>query len=267
MLLKVKDIKRIMNEFAPTELKEDYDNVGLMVGDLESPVTSILVALDCTLEVIKEAKENGCNLILTHHPLIFSKLSSITTDTLIGRKIMELIKSDINVFSSHTNLDSTLGGINDKITEILGFKEWSIIEPVPGKEESGIGRLVNLNEPISLIDLCEKVKNSLELSQIRYSGKDDIKVKKLAIINGSGSSYLNMAKSMGANCIITGDTSYHYVSDFEEQNVGIIDAGHFDTEWIPMKNIGIMLSNILKCMGYTNKVIISEKCRNPYKAI
>lgn len=267
MLLMVKDIKKIMDEFAPVELKEDYDNVGLMVGDLESPVTSILVALDCTLEVIKEARENGCNLILTHHPLIFSKPSNITTETLIGRKIIELIKSDINVFSAHTNLDSTFGGINDLITEILGFKEGVIMELSDKKDNSGIGRLVTLDETITLVELCKKVKSSLGLKQIRYSGKDDIKVNKLAIINGSGSSYLNMAKNMGANCIITGDTSYHYASDFDEQNIAIIDAGHFDTEWLPMKKIGNMMSNILKCMGYTNKIIISEKSRNPYKTV
>ena len=128
MTLKVRDIDKIMEEYAPARFKESYDNVGLMVGDKECEVTSILVALDCTLEVIEEAKKKGCNVILTHHPLLFKKPTNITTDTLLGRKILELIKNDINVYSSHTNLDSVKGGINDIIMEFLGFENYYIIE-------------------------------------------------------------------------------------------------------------------------------------------
>jgi putative NIF3 family GTP cyclohydrolase 1 type 2 len=94
MHLKVKDIHRIIEKYAPEKLKEDYDNVGLMVGDMESEVTSILVSLDCTLDVIKEAEDKNCNLIFTHHPLLFSRPKSITTDTLIGKKIIRLIKME-----------------------------------------------------------------------------------------------------------------------------------------------------------------------------
>lgn len=110
---KVKDVIGVMEEFAPKTLKEDFDNVGLMVGDKEKKVEKILLALDCTLNVIEEAKEKKVDLIITHHPLIFRKPNSITTDTLIGKKIIELIKNDISLYSSHTNLDSAEKGLNE----------------------------------------------------------------------------------------------------------------------------------------------------------
>lgn len=114
------DFIKIMEEIAPPSLKEDFDNVGLMVGDRKKEVSKVLVALDCTK--INKAEELNVDLILTHHPLIFKKPSSITTDTLLGSKIIELIKNDINLYSAHTNWDSVKNGINDTIVEVLGMK-------------------------------------------------------------------------------------------------------------------------------------------------
>ena len=182
-----------MEKYAPAILKEDYDNVGLMVGDSESGVTKILIALDCTLDVISEAVDSGCNFILTHHPLLFVKPKTITRDTLVGRKIIKLIKNGINVYASHTNLDSAVGGLNDIVTEILGFSKYDIIEPSKnsnyGEDYTGIGRLVSLDEPIKLGELCENVKKTLKTEFIRYVGRDNDLIKTIAIINGSGEDF------------------------------------------------------------------------------
>lgn len=268
MSLKVRHINNIMESYAPSSLKESYDNVGLMVGNLDSHVTSIMVALDCTLEVIKEAVENNCNLILTHHPLLFLKPSSITMETLQGRKIIELIQNNINVYSSHTNLDLARDGLNDILTKLLGFKQWSIIENAEQNfkgEAQGIGRIVSLDSAITLEQLCERVKGYLNLTTIRYAGEEKMQVNSIAIINGSGEDYFKAAVECGADCIITGDTSYHYVSDFMEMGIGIIDSGHFETEWPAMKVFADVLRNKLREQGYDNLVLISEKCRSPYK--
>jgi dinuclear metal center YbgI/SA1388 family protein len=269
MSLKVKDIMDLVEELAPIRLKESYDNVGLMVGDSSSIVTSILVALDCTLEVIREAREKDCNLILTHHPLLFRKPSSITTDTLVGRKIIELIKNDINLYSCHTNLDSVAGGMNDLIAGILGYTDTEVIDPCsldldPGLR-NGLGRIVTLHQTISLGELCMNVKEALELEYVRYSGDEAKMIRRLAIINGSGQDYFRAAVDMGADCVISGDTTYHYVSDYSEQNLAIIDAGHFSTEWPAMKLFAITLSGALKREGFQNSVIISNKTKDPYK--
>lgn len=269
MTLKVKDLHRIMEEHAPAKFKESYDNVGLMVGDRDCEITSILVALDCTLEVIEEAKKKGCNLILTHHPLIFKKPNSITTDTLIGKKILQLIKNDINVYSSHTNLDSVKGGINEIIMELLGFNNYFTIDPSDRRGDNdnntGIGRIATVTESTTLSELCDKVKTSLNIPVLRYSGEDSYKISKVAVINGSGQDYFSEARRLGADCIITGDTTYHYVSDFNEEGIPVIDAGHFGTEWPAMQVVAKWLKNQLKFKGYENFVFESEFSRSPYK--
>lgn len=270
MPLKVKHIKQILEDFAPLNLKQSYDNVGLMVGELDCEITSILVALDCTLEVISEAKNKGCNIIVTHHPLLFLKPESITDETLLGKKILTLIKNNINVYSSHTNLDAVQGGMNDIITQLLGYKEYEIMESFEkcnGLYKGGIGRLISLSEEITLKDLLNKIKSCLNISHLRYAGREDMVIRKVAVINGSGEDYFSISKRKGADCIITGDTSYHYVSDYCEEGLGIIDAGHFETEWPSMKFIAKMLQEKINSMEYKNKVIISEKSETPYKYI
>lgn len=265
MSLKVKDLMRIMEEYAPLNYKEDFDNVGLMVGDEESEVTSILVSLDCTMAVVEEGKEKGCNFILTHHPLLFLKPKSITKSTLQGRKIIELIKNDINLYSSHTNLDSTKDGINDLITKLLDFDSWEVIDEKPYEEKVGIGRMVTLSSLVTLEDLCNKVKSALNIPTLKYSGGENTIIKKVAIINGSGNDFLFKTKELGADCIITGDTTYHYVSDLNEEGVCVIDIGHFESEWPGMQLVGVWLQNKLNLMGYDNRVYISEKSFSPYK--
>ncbi len=269
MSLKVKDIDKIMEEHAPSKFKEDYDNVGLMIGDRECEITSILVALDCTIEVIKEAKEKNCNLILTHHPLLFKKPTSITKDTLLGKKIIKIITNNINVYSSHTNFDAIRGGMNDTIMKLLDFYNYKTIalsdKRSNGDEVSGIGRITELTEPITLDEMCDRVKEYLNIPFLRYSGNETKKLRKIAVINGSGQNYFNAAKKLGADCIITGDTTYHYVSDLEEEDIAVIDAGHFGTEWAAVEILAKWLKNIIEFIGYKNSVFISESNKNPYK--
>lgn len=226
---RVNDIIKAMEKIAPSYLKEDFDNVGLMVGDRSREVRKVLLALDCTLNVIEEAKVNNVDLIVTHHPLIFRKPSSITTDTLQGRKIIELIKSDISLYSSHTNLDSVEGGLNSTIVSILGFEGGTLIESNSNNPKAGLGRVVELKEKILLEELVDNIKSKLNIDSLRIvNGIDE--VYKIAIINGSGQDFIGKAIAMGANCIITGDTTYHFASDYKEMGVSIIDVGHFASE-------------------------------------
>ena len=148
---------KLIEDFAPKYIKEDFDNVGLMVGDKKRGISKILLALDCTNEVIEEAKINGVDLIITHHPLIFRMPSSITTDTLQGSKIMELIKHDIALYSAHTNLDSAKNGMNETIAKILGLKESKLIEVNFKDNKAGIGRIGLLEEEVSIEDYAKKV--------------------------------------------------------------------------------------------------------------
>lgn len=269
MSLKVSDVIKIIEEFAPTKFKEKFDNVGLMVGDSNLRVSQILVALDCTLEVIDEAIQNNCNLILTHHPLLFNAPQSITMETVIGRKIIKLISNDISVYSAHTNLDSVSGGLNDIVMEILGINNYSTMDKSSnrpqGDDITGIGRIADLESAVTLSELCSKVKCAFDIEYLSFSGEESMLIKKVAVINGSGKEYFQMAKELGANCIITGDTSFHYVSEMCEENIAVIDAGHFNSEWNAFKHAAKMFDNCLQSRGYKNTVMLSKVCSDPYK--
>lgn len=235
-MIKVNNIIEEMESIAPTYLKEDFDNVGLMVGDRDKEVKKVLLALDCTLKVIEEAKNENIDLIITHHPLIFRKPSSITTDTLQGKKIIELIKNNISLYSSHTNLDSVENGLNHKIVSILGFNDSTILEKNKRDDNAGLGRLVSLDEEISLEELVSKIKGALNISNLRVV-KGNNKVSKIAVINGSGQDFISKAVALGADCIITGDTTYHFASDYKEMGISILDVGHFASEQIIFFNV------------------------------
>ena len=265
MDLTIKEFDKMVQEIAPPYLKESYDNVGLMVGDDNKEVRNILCALDCTTDVIKEAKNEKCDLIFTHHPLIFMKPSSITTRTLQGRKLLELIKEDINLYASHTNLDKVRGGINDVAAELL---EGDRVELLTESEDgSGIGRVVYFENGIGIKELCEKVKSVYDAKSIRYSGDAEKKVEKVALINGSGDGMVRMVAAMGIECIITGDTSYHTVSDMAEEGVTVIDAGHYATEYPAFKIICEKLNDTLKEKGFNVKLQMAKNVEDPYKTV
>lgn len=258
---KVKDIIKEMEKIAPPYLKEDYDNVGLMVGNCEKEVKKVLLALDCTKEVIEEAKSIKAQMIITHHPLIFRKPSRIVYEDLQGLKIIELIKNDISLYSSHTNLDSVKNGINDTIVKILGFGKGEIIDPskIKGHEDSGIGRIVTLKEAIDIDMLINQVKTSLKINELRaVVGCKSI--KRIAIINGSGQDYFSEAIKMGADCIITGDTTYHFASDYKEMGITILDPGHFSTEWIVFLEVMKKIEDKFKNIEF----IHSKSSKDPY---
>lgn len=264
MGIKVKDIMSVMNKIAPEILKEGFDNVGLMVGDERQDVNKVLLALDCTNEVIKEAKENKCDMIITHHPLIFRKPNRIVKSDLLGNKIIELIKNDISLYSSHTNLDSVENGINHTITKMLGFDKSKIIEKnnTPGFENAGLGRMVKLEKELTIEEVIDLVKKKLNIEHLRVvKGKDDVKA--IAIINGSGQDFIKDAVRMGANCIITGDTTYHFASDYKELGITIIDAGHFNTEWL----VFLETMNTLKESFKYVEFIESKVSSDPYTFI
>jgi dinuclear metal center protein, YbgI/SA1388 family len=270
MSIKVCDIAEMIEEYAPIKYKEDYDNVGLMVGDRLNEVSSVLIALDCTMEVIEEAIRKGCSLIVTHHPLLFRKPSAITNDTLLGKKIIKLIKNNIDLYSCHTNLDIVKGGINDLLVDLLrqaGVGIHDRVEFLEQSKEIGVGRIFDLTSPISLEKLIEKVKAALELNTVRFSGNLTQSIHRVAVINGSGSDYMNLAKKNRADCIITGDTTYHYVSDLMEENISIIDAGHFSTEWPAMKKFSSILKNKFKSNNVNIEICVSDVNYDPYNYI
>ena len=259
---KVIDISKRIEKMAPVFLKEDYDNVGIMVGDPQQEVKKVLLALDCTNEVLAEAVENNCDMIIAHHPLLFRRPKSIVKGDLLGDKVIKLIKEDITLYACHTNLDSARNGINETIVKMIGFESDEIIEPHDKNDnkDCGIGRIIRLNKSITLNDVIQKVKNNLNIKELRVAkGRDEIKT--IAVINGSGQDFFDAAKRLGADCIITGDTTYHFVSDYKEMGINIIDAGHFGTEF----TVFIKTLEFLKEEFTDVEFINSTKSKDPYE--
>lgn len=266
MCAKVKDFMKLVESHAPTSYKEDYDNVGLMVGDGEDKIKGILFSMDTTNEVIEEAKEKGANLIVSHHPLLFMKPNSVTKETLQGRKIIELIRNNINVYAAHTNLDSVKDGMNDTIVKMFDYKDFDIIEQCPFDFDSGIGRIVYLRRAIKLKDFIEKTKKVLNVPMLRYSGKLDQTVRRIAIINGSGQSLFKKSQELGADCILTADTTYHHVQEFEELGIAIVDPGHYLSE---KKVFNYLMDKMAKEFNqeFSVPVYFSEVEKDPYQFI
>lgn len=233
--MKLSKIINFLEEKFPISLAEDWDNVGLLIGKRDSKITGILLSLDLTESVIDKAIETGANLIITHHPVIFTSLKKITNDTLIGRKIVKLIENGISVYSMHTNLDSGKSGLNDFLGEnILGMKNGKILDPMESNgREHGIGRIYKLDESLSIENLSNLLKEKLNLNSINVvRSKEEREIKKISLVSGAGASYWRKAKKLGAQVLITGDIKYHEAMDAREENFTLIDIGHFESEWI-----------------------------------
>ena len=227
----VHEILTFLETLAPRSMKMDWDNVGLLCGSRKAEVTKILVALDPFEGVCEEAAAWGADLIVTHHPLIFQALKSITDETSIGRSIQLLCREGISAINAHTNLDCAPGGVNDRLASALGLSEIQVIDPMgvdaEGKEW-GLLRKGNVSEQ-ALSDFLPKIKAALGCEGLRYvdGGKP---VCKVAVGGGACASELMDAYHAGCDTFVTSDVKYNQFWDAKDLGMNLIDAGHCYTE-------------------------------------
>ncbi|MHD0319176.1 Nif3-like dinuclear metal center hexameric protein [Fusobacterium sp. THCT1E2] len=226
-----KDIINFLEEKYPRSNAEDWDNVGLLVGNNKKEIKRVQLSIDATENAINYASDNDIDMIITHHPLIFKPLKSIVMSEVLGRKIIKLIENRINLYSMHTNLDSSKDGLNDYILELLEVKKYKIIDMNEKDETAGIGRIYSLEERVSISQYADFIKEKMKIKNVRIISSDiKSEVKKIALINGSGMSYWRKIKSLGADLFVTGDISYHDALDAKESGLHLIDIGHFESE-------------------------------------
>ncbi len=225
----IKDIVRVLEEWAPLKFQENYDNAGLIVGDCDVKVKSVLITLDSTEEVVDEAIKKGANLIIAHHPIVFGGLKKFNGSTYVERTVIKAIKNDIAIYACHTNLDAVMSGVNSKICDLLSLSNRSILSPKKGEEGVGSGMVGFLLEPQSEIDFLQLVKKQFKAGSVRYTKLLKNKVKKVAVCGGSGSFLLKDAIDAGAGVFLTSDFKYHQFFDAEDKIV-IVDIGHFEAE-------------------------------------
>ena len=227
----VNDILIFLETLAPRSMKMDWDNVGLLCGSRKTEVTKILVALDPFEGVCREAAEISAQLIVTHHPIIFQALKSVTDDTSIGRSIQLLCRENISAINAHTNLDCAPGGVNDRLAAALGLSEIEVIDPM-GVDATGAqwGLLRKGNAyPQSLSDFLSTVKTTLGCEGLRYVDGGQ-PVRKVAVGGGACASELMDAYHAGCDTFVTSDVKYNQFWDAQDLGMNLIDAGHFYTE-------------------------------------
>ena len=234
-MLKVKDIIREIEFLAPPALAESWDNVGLMVGDRDQRVTTVFVCLDVTSDNVQRAADCGADLILSHHPLIFSPVKRIVEQDITGSILRNLIRNDISVYSAHTNLDHADGGMNDvlaqrlDLTHVRRFRDDECVDG-GGQPIDPIGRIGTLEIPMEMSDFVEFVRDALGCRTIRSVGSPEEVVKTVALCSGSGGEGIYSAYHAGADVYVTADVKHHEAQLAFELGINLIDAGHFETE-------------------------------------
>ncbi|MEA5005498.1 MAG: Nif3-like dinuclear metal center hexameric protein [Rikenellaceae bacterium] len=254
--MKAGDIIDVLESVAPPAIQESWDNSGLSVGDVATQIKSVILALDCTEEVIDEALESGANMIITHHPLIFRGVKKISPETNTGRMLIRAIKEDIVMYSLHTNMDKVISGVSGKMAQKLGLEDLSFLRPDPSGE-TGTGLVGNLPKPISYSELVAKVKSAFNVQSIKSSFPPVDNVTRIALCGGSGASFAEDAFNSGAQVYITGDITYHLF--FTEKGFSIMDIGHYESE------VGVLevIKDILLKKMPTFVVRIAAKNNNP----
>lgn len=227
-----REIVRVIEASYPKEAALDFDNVGLLAGRMEKEVKKVYIALDATDRVVEDAVRSGADMLITHHPLIFSPIKSVTDDDLVGRRVMGLIRADVSYYAMHTNYDVL--GMAQLSEELLGIRGAAVLDVTMEKDgkEEGIGRIGDLIKPMTLEECCVYVKHRLNLGSVRVFGDMDREVRKLAVSPGSGKSAVRPALLKGADVLVTGDIGHHEGLDAAEQGLSVIDAGHYGTEYI-----------------------------------
>lgn len=229
--MKVSDISNWIEEKAPLHYQESYDNCGMQVGNPDMEVQGVLIALDVTEEVIDEALRKGCNLIVSHHPLIFRGQKKICGRNYVERCIIKAIKNDIAIYASHTCMDKASNGVSAKMAEKLNITIDSALETERmNGEEIGLGVVGHLEQAVDAEEFLHHVKEVFQVGCIRHTtipaGK---KVKKIALSGGSCAEFIDNAIKAQADLYITADVKYHQFFDVEGRII-VADIGHFESE-------------------------------------
>ena len=240
--MKISDILSIIESNYPKDLAYEWDNPGLILGDENRNIKKALVSLDVTQEVLNEAISNKAELIISHHPLIFSGIKQINSSSKTGRIILKASEHKIALIAAHTNMDTAKQGINTRLCKILSIQNSEIIEENKDFPGCGLGRIGKI-EKTTLKEFLKKVKQTLNAGYLRYSGDPDQILQTAAVGSGSCSDIIPQAIKKGADVIITGDLKYHTCLDYCNKNFSIIDAGHFPTEQIVKDMFYEILSN------------------------
>ena len=253
--MKIKEVLSALERFAPLPLQESWDNAGLQLGLTETEVSGALLCLDVNERIVDEAREKGCNLIVSHHPLLFRGLKAISDLTDVQRTVLKAIKSDIAVVSMHTNMDNARGGVNFRIAGKLGLEHVRFFNP---EAESGSGVVGELREPMAADDFIIAVKKTFSVECAMCNELLRRPIQRVAICGGAGDFLLDEAVKSQADAFITGEMHYHQYFGYEQQ-LQICVIGHYQSEQYTAEIFEEIIQR--ECPGV--RTCIAETCTNP----
>ena len=231
-----KEVMDILEENYPADYALDWDNVGLLVGRDDKEVRRIYVALDADDETIEAAVRWKADMLVTHHPMIFSGLKRINNLDFIGARILKLVQNDISYYAMHTNYDVL--GMAELSGRKMSLEDPEVLEVTrDGEQPEGIGRVADLASPAPLREICWSVKDRFHLGAVKVFGDMDQPVSRIAISPGSGKSIIKAALDKKADVLITGDIDHHTGIDAVAQGLAVIDAGHYGIEHIFIEDV------------------------------
>ena len=242
-MLTIDAVCRFLDEFAPPRLAEEWDNVGLLIGDRGRAVTKIMACLTATPASAAEAVDEGAELIVAHHPLPFRPLKRVTTDTTPGRLVWELAVGRVAVYSPHTAFDSAAAGINQCLAEGIGLTDVQPLVPPENEPTLGSGRFGAVVPSQSLADVAGRLKQFLSIESVRCVGAAGKAIARAAVACGSGGEFLHAAHRKGCDLLVTGEATFHGCLEAEALGVALLLTGHYASERFAVERLAEVLAD------------------------
>lgn len=261
MVLTVGDICDYLEKTAPLSFAEDYDNSGLLIGRREREVHTLMLCVDASRPVIRQAEEAGADFLMAHHPLIFHPLKNASESDYTGERVMSLAENRIALYAAHTNMDSVPGGNIDHAAALLGLQK---VRAVAEEGQVPCLRIGSLPEPMDLSSLARLVMERFQLSYVRVvaaesENNENELIRQVAVCTGSGMDFAPLAMKYGAGCLVTGDISYHRAEAAAAAGLNLIDASHFETDRLSLQWLKDALLSFAARHEAQLEVVIAEE--------
>lgn len=273
----LRDVVTALERLYPPETAQSWDRVGLVAGDPDQAVRTVLLAVDPTLEVIEEAIRIGADLVVTHHPLLLRGIHSVATTSAKGAIVTQLIVNDIALYCAHTNADVADPGVGHALAQACGLGDTEALELSEGQE---LGRVGDLAKPVTLRVLAERLAEVLPATAggVRVSGPPTAQVCRVAVLGGAGDTAFGAVRRSGADVYVTADLRHHPALEAREEARNsapegaepaggtpyLIDAGHYGSEWLWLPGLADRLVRVLGAAGARLEVHISQVCTDPW---
>lgn len=259
----VQDTLDIIEKIAPASLAEEWDNVGLMIGNPSVPVESILIGLDPTLHLLDQAISSGTNLLITHHPFIFHPLKSVHLGIPSGAFVERAIQNRINVVSCHTNLDSAVEGVSNTLARNLGLENCMPLAAHATSDKCGMGCIGKYKTPVSAEEFLDKLRGACTPPWLLATDNRPEAIHRVAVCGGSGSDLAPMALAEGAQVYVTSEIKHSTARWAEEAGLWMVDAGHFATEHQVLSSFAQQLTDEMTGQSQNIEIRVTEQQKSP----